>query len=102
MAAGFQLTTAEINSRLVAITRGVFASLGEVEKWYAYMEGFSDATLQATPISYPSGDTATMRSAYRDLRELSRLFNGFSTSRGTLSGSYDFTQFTKQVIGGIY
>lgn len=100
MSAGGQIDLAAINNRAAAVTRTVFAAVAEVSKFKSWLDGVTDPTLTGT-YSMSAGDVADLRSAMTDLGELVKIWNGQTSTKVT--GTYDFTQFTKRLIGpGVY
>lgn len=93
MAVGGTVTINEINSAASQIARQVFSALQNAQQMKAWLDGKLDADLIA--LGFSSGDVAILKSAFTDLDKVRQIFEGSITQ----STTYDFRQFSKQLLG---
>lgn len=95
MAAGIQISQAEINNQAGAIARSVFNSLENVRQFKSWLDGLSANDLM-TGYGFNSTDANVLKSAFTDLGDLAGIFQG-SAAVATLP--HDYRVFAKQLLG---
>ncbi|MFI6732110.1 hypothetical protein ACIBI9_04185 [Nonomuraea sp. NPDC050451] len=99
MAAGLQITKAEINATSGTVARSVFAVLSDVLEFKAWLDTVSANDLETT-YGFATAEAADLKSAFADLADLAGIFNG-SAAANTLP--HDYRVFAKRLIGtGLY
>ncbi|TMR11746.1 hypothetical protein ETD86_34830 [Nonomuraea turkmeniaca] len=98
MVAGLQVTQAEVNAQAGTIARAVFAALGNVQEFKAWLDTVAVGDLET--LGFSTADANTLKSAFSDLADIAGVFQGSATAR-TLP--YDYRTFAKRLIGvGVY
>jgi hypothetical protein len=95
MAAGYQVTLADINNtagRICVATRVAFADVVTFKTW---LDSKTDNVLTGAPINMVQADLDVLRSAFVDLNQL----NNIRVGSVNLVTAKDFTAFSKQLTG---
>jgi hypothetical protein len=95
MAAGRQVDRPEINSRAGGITATLYIAMREIKVLQGYLAATPDATLVA--MGFTSQDVADLKSAFVDMDELRKAWDGVANSK--LTGTYAFQTFPSRLIG---
>lgn len=98
MAAGLQVSQAEINAVSGTVARAVFAALSDVTEFKAWLDTVSVGDLET--LGFSNADANSLKSAFADLADLAGVFQGGAPARNL---PYDYRVFAKRLIGvGVY
>lgn len=98
MAAGIQISKAEINQGAGSVARAVFNVVATVRQFKFWLDSVSANDLE-TVYGFTSAEAADIKSAFNDLEALANVFEG----TGTRPVAYDHRAFTRRLIGtGLY
>lgn len=99
MTAGRSLSAAEINSGAAAIAQALFATMDNVTKMKAVLDGYSSAQL-VTTFGFVQADADVLKSAFTDMADIVAAWTGQAMT-GTVPR--DHRVFAKQLLGtGLY
>lgn len=99
MTAGRSLSSAEINNAAAGIAQSLFATMDNITKMKAVLDGYSSAQLVSN-FGFVQADADVLKSAFTDMANLVNLWTGVATS-GTVPR--DHRVFAKQLLGtGLY
>jgi hypothetical protein len=99
MSVGGTISKAEIDNTAHAVAASIFASLSNVAKFKAVLDGYSSAQLVSVFGYASTAEADILKSAITDLDKLRQIFEGTATQ----SSASDFRFFAKQLLGtGLY
>jgi hypothetical protein len=98
MAAGRTISKDELNNSAAAIAASLHATMDNVAKMKAVLDGYSSAQLVSV-FGFVQADADVLKSAFTDMDQLRVIFTGGAN----LASAKDFRAFTKQLLGtGLY
>lgn len=95
MAAGYQVTLADINNAAGRIAVGVRETFQDIVDFKAWLDAQTDNVLTGAPVNMLQADVDVLRSAFADLNQL----NSIRTGAATLGSAKDFDAFVKRLRG---
>jgi hypothetical protein len=95
MAAGRQVTKAELNNRAFALVATLYTNMREIRAFQNYLAATVNQTL--LDLGYSQSDIDDVKSAFADLDELRKALDGLANSK--LTGTYAFRTFPDRLIG---
>lgn len=93
MAAGVQLTRAEINNRAAAVVRGFYVAMRDVDQFKEWLAGVN----LESEYAFSAADAADLVSAINDLADLAVRFRGGTPAKS--NDVYDYRTFARRLIG---
>jgi hypothetical protein len=97
VAAGIQVTKAELDNVAGSVARSLFNVMGNVQQVKAWLD--TQTVEDLVGLGYQTADANLIKSAYTDLAELASVFNNGAPAHTT---AHDYRVFAKRLIGVIY
>jgi len=98
MSAGRSISKDELNNAAAAVASSLFATMDNIAKVKAVLDGYSSAQLVSL-FGFVQADADVLKSAFTDMDKIRQIFTGAATQAST----NDFRVFAKQLLGtGLY